>query len=194
MNLTELARQIVADCVPAALVTDTDRAVIAANADWLLSLEDLLTTAFYDTLYAHPNTAAVFVPGERPDREQTLRIWWRRTVTSGLGDDYLEWMALVGLAHIRRKVKNPMMISMFQVVTTMVTELAIDDLGPDTGRQIGTALGHLQATVSALISETFTKGYIGALQDLAGLNPALTERMLTIEISDMEAAERARFQ
>lgn len=191
MRITELSAQIIDQLVPATLVTDDDRAVIAANRDFLLGLEDALVTTFYDTLYAHPATAAVFEEGERPAREQTLRDWWRRTVAAPLDEGYFAWMALVGVVHIRRGVQNPMMLSMFHLVSDVVHAEALAQLGPDAAEELRLAFSHLSSTVSSIISESYTKGYLAALQDLAGLDPKLTERMLHIELRELEANARA---
>lgn len=41
---------------------------------------DQVVQGFYDTLFAHPPTRAIFREGERPAREKTLRDWYLRTV------------------------------------------------------------------------------------------------------------------
>lgn len=190
-DIAELAKNVVARCVPSAVIDDDDRAVIRENAEFLLGLEEPLVKLFYDTLYAHGPTAAVFEEGERPAREQTLRDWWRRTVTSNLDDSYLEWMAFVGIVHIRRKVANPMMLSMFSVVTNAVHSAAVAQLDPAVAERLRVAFSHLAATASALISEGYSQGYINALQSIAGLDPKLVARLLDIEISNVEAKARA---
>jgi hypothetical protein len=189
--ITELTAQIMHELLPATVVTDADRAVIAANKDFLLSLEDTLVATFYDSLFAHPPTAAVFQDGERPAREQTLRDWWQRTVAAPLDDKYFAWMTLVGVVHIRRKVQNPMMLSMFHLVADTVHTQALQQLGAEKAEELRLAFSHLASTVSSIISEAYTKGYIAALQDLAGLDPKLTERMLQIEVGKLEAEARA---
>ena len=39
---------------------------------------DEVAQFFYDTLFAHARTAAVFHDGERPAREKTLKAWYLR--------------------------------------------------------------------------------------------------------------------
>lgn len=185
-----LMEEIVEDLVPQSLISDEDRAVVAAHRDFLLGLEDRLVHVFYDTLYAHGPTVAVFVEGERPAREETLRRWWQATVTGDLGARYLTWMALVGVIHIRRKVTNPMMLSMFHVVGDEVHAAALDALEAAEAERLRLAFSHITATVSAVISESYTKGYLRALQDLAGLDPKLVDRMLQIEVRTLEEEGR----
>jgi len=190
-KVSKLMEEIVLDLVPQTQITEEDRAAIARHRDFLLGLEERLVQVFYDTLYAHPRTASVFVEGERPAREDTLRNWWRATVTGDLGPKYLTWMSLVGVIHIRRKVTNPMMLGMFHVIGDAVHAAALDSLDPVEAEQLRIAFSHVSATVSAVISESYTKGYLRALQDLAGLEPALVERMLQIELRQLEQEGRS---
>lgn len=189
-ELHEITQDIVSCCLPDALLSDEDRQMIADHREQLLAIEDDLITMFYDTLYAHPTTAVIFHDGERPERERTLREWWRRTVTAELDDAYFEWIAFIGVVHIRRKVQNPMMLTMFQLVRDMVSRDVFMGLPLDQTVRLGIAFSHLQVTVSAILTEAHTRGYIGALENLAGLKPELTERMLDIEVRDFE--QRAR--
>ena len=189
--LRDLAADVLRTCLPETLLTEQDGKALGRNQRFLLDLEDTLVATFYDTLYAHAPTAAVFVEGERPEREETLRIWWRRTVNGPLDDTYFTWMALVGVIHNRRGVQNPMMLSMLNVVTNAVHVAAVAELGVEEAEELRVALSHLASTVSAVISESYTSTYIGALEDLAGLNPKLTDRLLKIELKELEAKGRA---
>lgn len=190
-DINTLTDMILEQVVPESTLTEHDAKVIAQHRDFLLGLEDGLVQAFYDTLYAHGPTAAIFEDGERPAREQTLRDWWQRTVNGPLDQSYFRWMTLVGVVHIRRGVKNPMMVSIASVVTEHVRKKAAESLTPEDVDALTTAFSHLGSTVVALISESYTSSYIDALQDLAGLKPELTGRMLAIEVKKMEAEGRA---
>jgi Ni,Fe-hydrogenase III large subunit len=46
--------------------------------------------------------------------------------------------------------------------------------------------------VGAIISEAYTMGYVGALEDLAGLDPKLTARMLELEVKRIEQESRSQ--
>ncbi len=183
---------IIASLVPQALPHPEDLEALARNREWLLSLEDEIVVVFYDTVYAYPITEAVFTPGERPAREATLRAWWRRTVGAPIDLDYYRWMSLVGVVHIRRKVTNPMMLSMLQVVADHVVTRADAALGAGESRALQQAFSRLATTVGAVVSEAYTAGYVGALQDLAGLDPKLTDRMLQLELKRLEDQGRAQ--
>lgn len=191
MGIAELTELILEQVVPQSMLTDDDAAAMAAHRDFLLGLEDDLVAAFYDTLYAHGPTKAIFEEGERPAREETLRHWWRRSVVGPIDDQYLRWMTFVGIVHIRRGVKNPMMVSITTLVRDLVRRRARAALDPAEVDRLDLAMSHLIGTIVALISESYTQGYIGALQNLAGLDPRLTARMLDIEVKDLESRGRA---
>ena len=193
-DINTLTEMILEQVVPESTITEDDAKAISQHRDFLLGLEDDLVKTFYDSLYAHGPTAAIFEDGERPAREETLRNWWRRTVEGPLDKDYFRWMTLVGVVHIRRGVKNPMMVSMTSVVAEFVREKASESLTPADVDSLVKALSHLGSTVVSLISESYTSSYIDALQDLAGLKPELTERMLTLEVKRREAEGRVALQ
>jgi hypothetical protein len=73
-----------------------DHQVLLKHKDRLLALTDELVKAFYDTLFATPNTRKVFHEGERPEREKTLRDWWQRTIEGPVDEDYWAWHGLGG--------------------------------------------------------------------------------------------------
>lgn len=183
---------IIAALVPQALPRREDLDTLTRHRDWLLGLEGEIVTLFYDTLYAYTTTAEVFVPGERAAREQTLREWWQRTVGTPVDLAYYRWMCLVGIVHIRRKVTNPMMLSMLQVVSDHVVTRAGADLGDGEAWALQQAFSRLTTAVGAIIAEAYTMGYVGALEDLAGLDPKLTDRMLQMELKRIEEQGRSQ--
>ena len=192
MNLALTTDTTLHSMVPSALLRDEDRATLAANREYLLGLTESIVSTFYDSAFGHAPTAAVFEEGERPAREETLRHWWHRTVGAPLDEQYFKWMSFVGIVHIRRGVSNPMMLSMLQVVGDFVVERATTDLGGEQAAKLGSTFGRLATTVGSLIAETFTRGYVGALEDLAGLDPKLTARMLSLEVKRLEEDGRAQ--
>lgn len=192
VDLHQMVDGILAALVPAALPRPEDHETLASNRAWLLSMETEIVALFYDTLYAYPPTAGVFVDGEREGREQTLRAWWQRTVGAPLDMEYFRWMAFVGIVHIKRGVTNPMMLSMLQIVSDHVIVVARIALGEAEAVKLQQAFARIATVVGAIISEAYTIGYLGALEDLAGLDPKLTARMLGMEVTRIEAEGRAQ--
>lgn len=192
VDLNQMVDSILRTLVPSALPRPEDHETLARNRAFLLGLEDELVALFYDTLFGYPVTSAVFVDGERAAREQTLRGWWQRTVGQPIDMEYFRWMAFVGIVHIKRGVTNPMMLSMLQVVTERIVVVSRATLGEAEAVKLQQAFARISTTVGAIISEAYTIGYLGALEDLAGLDPKLTARMLAMEVKRIETEGRAQ--
>ena len=182
---------------PASRFSAADSAVIREHADFLLTLGPELVATFYDTLFAHPPTAAVFVEGERGARESTLSQWWRRTVYGPHDDAYFAWMAMVGLVHVARGVNNSMMLAMADLTVSVVTravaiDRAVDPEASDVGRaQVPDAFRRLAATVGAIISYGYDQSVAAALYNIAGMPEALLRRLLDHEMSQALPVARA---
>jgi hypothetical protein len=180
----ELAEKAIAQMPPECRFRPEDGKVIQDHKEVLLLLEGEVVQAFYDTLYAHDVTAAVFVPGERPDREMTLLHWYRRTVIGPVNDQYFAWMALVGLVHVMRNVSNPMMLAMADFVARFVAEKAAGSpMGQSDADALTTAFRRLTATVSSIITYGYDQAVISALFDVAGMPEALLRRLRDQEVA-----------
>ena len=159
-----------------------DSAVISGHRHFLLSLAEGVVPIFYDTLFAHPPTAAVFHDGERPIREKSLAAWWERTVTGPHDDAYFAWMAMVGLVHVIRDVPNPMMLAMSDLVARALENAAREALPADEAARLTEAYRRLTATVSAVITYGYDVAIENALYDVAGMPQALLHRLRNQEV------------
>ena len=149
-----------------------DGKVLARHRALLESFTEDLVRGFYDILFAHPPTRAVFREGERPLREKTLRGWYLRTVAGPFNGQYFAWQALVGLVHVRRGVTNATMTSMWNWLTEEVARKAQEALPPEEARALEGAFRRLAFTVAALISEEYLDAYLEALAEGMGREPA----------------------
>ncbi len=183
-SMRDIAREAMAQMPPGCQLQRSDGEIIARHRDLLLGLEGQLVTGFYDTLFAHGVTAAVFAEGERPTREDTLGAWWRRTVEGPLDDDYFAWMALVGLVHVIREVSNPMMLAMTEYVRTMVADQARTALAdPHERGLLVDAFGRLASTVGAVITYAYDHAVASALFEVAGMPALLLRRLRNAEVA-----------
>jgi hypothetical protein len=140
-KLKGIARQAMEDMAQEARFRPEDHQVLLKHKDRLLALTDELVKAFYDTLFATPNTRKVFHEGERPEREKTLRDWWKRTIEGSVDEDYWVWQAYVGLIHVKREVTNPMMVGQAFLIENVVRRHVNEP-------EVVEALGRLMATVA----------------------------------------------
>jgi len=190
----ELTTEII-DQIPAAVRFSQENAdAILRHKELLLTLEDGLVQGFYDTLYGYEVTRAVFTDDERAAREQTLRDWYRRTLNGPFDDAYWEWQTLVGLVHIKRKVNNAMVSGMWGWILTYLGKNAMEHLSADEALAVIKAVHALQATVMALISESYLRNMFIAVDKASGIKETLLMRLVGIEIDGMLATARSRGQ
>lgn len=191
----EVARAGLAQMPPASRLRESDALLIQRHREPLLALEKDVVKAFYDTVYAHPATAAILADGDRSEREAALGGWWRRTVTGPLDDEYFAWMAFVGLVHVARHVTNPMMLAMTTFVSSFVAD-RVPTMGIDRtdGEALVEAFLRFSATAGSVISYGYDRAYeravVTALYDVAGMPETLFQRIRDREV--MAALEEAR--
>ncbi len=184
-SMYALARQALDELPPVTRFTQGDADAIARHRDVLLSWETVVVQGFYDTLYAHGPTAAVFTLDERPEREATLSHWWRRTVGEPLDEDYFAWMAMVGLVHVVRGVSNPMMLAMTDfVVGTVAAAAPASGLAPEETDRLTTAFRRLTSTAGAIITCGYDQAVASALFSIAGMPDALLRRLRDQEVKE----------
>lgn len=186
VNLTELTEHIFEQMPPSTRFRPEDAAVIKKHHDILLTWGEDLVQGFYNTLFEHPPTAGVFVEGERPQREESLRQWWKRTLAGPFDQEYWEWQAYVGLIHYIRRITNPMMIAMWDWVLVQVEEHATAELPPEEVAKVVRAFSRLSSSVTALISESYIEHYLEAVGDASGIERALLDRLARTEIESMK--------
>jgi hypothetical protein len=188
--LADMTQKILEQMPPSTRFSDPDYQVIAKHRQLLLSLEVQVVQGFYDTLFAHAPTKAIFHDGERPAREQSLRDWWRRTLKGPFDDEYWTWQTFVGLIHIKRGVKNPMMIAMWGWALTTLRQLLQTELSNDELKELMESLERLAATVQSLTAESYLENYLAALTKSTGFSPVLLDRFVQSEVDELLRAAR----
>ncbi len=185
MNIHDIAREALESMPPASRFGAEDREVILRYTDYLLSLEDEFVGGFYETLFEHPPTRAVFREGERPMREESLRAWWQRTVTGPIDDDYFAWMAMVGLLHVVRGVANPMMLAMCEHAARFVdSATARAGLPRDESDRVTVAFRRFTTSVGSVITFGYDQAVTDALFNIAGMRKTLLERLRNQEVEE----------
>lgn len=185
LDVFALARTAREQMPPQTTFREQDEAILMQHRDFLAGFEDELVQSFYDTVFGHHATAGVFREGERPAREKTFSDWWRRTVRGPHDDEYFGWMAMVGLVHVVRGVKNPMMIAMADHAARAVEKATrASDMPEAQADELSEACRRLLSTVSAVITYGYDQAVENALFEVAGMPPALLHRLRDQSISD----------
>jgi hypothetical protein len=177
-KLREIARQAMEDMAQEARFRPEDHQVLLKHKDRLLALTDELVKAFYDTLFATPNTRKVFHEGERPDREKTLRDWWQRTIEGPVDEDYWAWQAYVGLIHVKRVVTNPMMVGQAFLIENVVRRHVNEP-------EVLEALGRLMATVAAIIAYGYEKAQLLSVEETTGIGQDLIRTNVRVGVEKL---------
>lgn len=150
-------------------------------------------TIFYDTLYGYESTSPVFQADERAAREKTLRDWYLEVAGGDLTRrDFWQHQWFVGLVHIPRKVTNPFMFGMMSKVQQHFLQKCMASFEQEQAMAVFIAFKRVTDVIAGLIAEGYFSNYITAMEQVAGLRPALVERMMGIEVGKMIAEARSK--
>ncbi len=183
--LAEITQQILDQMPQETRLAAYDIETIRANKDFLFKKAEMIVKDFYDTVFSHTETAAIFHEGERPAREKSLTDWIVKTVTGDFDAAYWEWQTFVGILHIKRKVKNNMMIAMMGRISNIIATEAIKELEVDVAIKLKDAWMKLASTVLALIGESYHIFYMKAVGNTTGLSSVLLENTVKVEIDNL---------
>ncbi len=190
-TMEEIAQAAIDQTPPDCRVHQEHADVIARHADALIALGPDMVTEFYNTLYSHEPTTAVFKEGERQMREESLIDWWNRTARGPIDHSYWSWMAMVGLIHVIRRVTNPMMLAMTQFVAGYLSRNADKlNLPDDEQAQLVDAFRRVAGMTGSVITWGYDHAVSAALFEVAGMPEALLARLRDAEVN--EALGRAR--
>jgi truncated hemoglobin YjbI len=188
--MKDMVESILAQMPPHTRFTDADSAVVTANKDLLLEMGQGLVESFYRTVLAHPATAEIFHSDEMDARAASLADWWRRTCEGPHDSDFFSWQAFVGLVHIKRRVKNPMVIAMWSHILAHISTALAHRMGAAEAGQVMCSLQRLAATVQALIVESYLQSFIDILGESTGMKPVLIDRLVMTKIDSVIGAAR----
>jgi hypothetical protein len=181
-SFDDIAQTVLSHIPPDCRFNDKDARLISDYKNLLLGLETELVQGFYDVLFSHVPTRELLVEGERPAREETLRHWWRRTVSGPFDDEYWAWQTLVGLVHVKRGVKNAMMMGMWRWMLSWLGERLSGMMEEREAHELLTSFGRLSSTVQALTAESYMEHYLATLLRMTGFKASLLNRLIGVEI------------
>jgi len=166
-------------------MSDKDIAVLRKNKKFLLSLADEIVVDFYDTVYGNAETKAIFQEGERPKREKSLRMWFDETINGDFDLKYWSWQTFVGILHVKRKVKNNMMIAMMNRISSIIITKAIATMPSEEAITLEMAWSKLSSTVLSLIGQAYHIFYMKAVGNATGLPQELIDNTVKVEIDNL---------
>lgn len=164
---------------------ESDFAVLAAHAERVRPWIDAFVSEFYDTLYAQPETAAVFRPNERPERERTLADWLHEIASGRFRDDFWRRQWIVGLVHVKRHVETAWVVAIMGRLQLRFLERALAELERPAALELFAAFKRASDVVVALVAQGFHRGYREAVADVSGMSPALIDRMADVAVDKL---------
>lgn len=178
-------QQVLDDLIVIAKFSSADSALLRDTAGTTRKWAEAVCNEFYDTLFAYAPTAHVFKEGERPAREQTLIDWYEQVITGNHDAKFWQWQWMVGLIHIMRGVHNHYVMGMMNRVQLVFLKMCLAELEPEKAFQVYTAFKRVTDVVSGLIVEGYRMQYLEAVQHASGMQPALIDRMVSLEVGRM---------
>lgn len=161
---------------------DTLKVAAPQATQWV----DEIVQVFYDTLFAHARTAAVFHAEERPDREKTLHEWYLSLFTARDSEEFWNKQGRIGFAHIRRHINNEFMIGMASRVSDLFTQKAVMAFGVEQGLPIAQSFNRILKAVVGLTAENYDVMSQMAFSESTGAEPQLIDRLIQKSVKDVE--------
>lgn len=174
-------------------LTERDFEILAQHKEVLLSWKDELSGAFYQTLLNYPKTAAIFekVPVEQVKKK--FERWYEDLVSGKGGEEFYRRQFFVGLVHIYFHIENDVMIFMANNLKRHFLNKAFETFEPEEALYIFQTFSKLVDFVVALTVEGYIFTLYQSLIDIAGLRPALVDRMMKIKLEELVKLFREEF-
>jgi hypothetical protein len=177
--------QVLKDLSALTGLTDDDYQTLKDSAPHTQQWTQELTQHFYDTLYGYVPTSHVFKPDERPDRETTLINWYMEVTSGNIDLNFWKRQWIIGLVHIPRRVTDPFMIGMMSRTQQFFLKKCLETFDLEQAQNVYGAFKRVSDTVTGLIAEGYFISYVEATERMTGQSRALTDRLVTLEISRM---------
>jgi hypothetical protein len=185
MNLSETTATIFKLIPEGVIPNANDEAIIIKHRALLLTYENALIDGFFTTAYDHSHPINQIADEERKLREQTLRQWYRLTITGTFDEHYWNWQVLEGIEHVQGDIPNAIMLTMRGWVMSFFQEHLIYDLDKKQAIEVLAVLQKVQSVSSSLTVASFVMTRKEAIRLASGLNDAILSRLISIEINKL---------
>ncbi len=180
-----MIEQVLDDLMNLSGLTEQDYQTLKDVAPQTQQWTDELTQHFYDTLYGYAPTSHVFKPDERPDRETTLINWYKEVTSGEITMNFWRRQWIIGLVHIPRRVTDPFMIGMMSRTQQFFLKKCMETFDTERAHEVFGAFKRITDTITGLIAEGYFLSYVEATERMTGQSRALTDRLVSLEITRM---------
>ncbi len=185
MNLSDTTKEIFKSIPEAIIPNSQDEKIIQQHKTLLASYENEIVTGFYDTVYGDENLKDHLTVAERKMREQTLRDWYQVTITGNFDEHYWNWQVFVGVVHVKHRIPNAVMLSMWGWMMSFFQRNLLNDLETEEAIKVLAVLQKLQAVVTSLSVESFMMTRRKAIYLASGLHEKILSRLVNVEINKL---------
>ena len=163
--------------------TEEDELVLANAGESLKPYSGELATAFYDTLYGFPPTAAIFkhLDQDRNVREGTLRLWFESLVSGRFDDRFWTWHWLVGLLHVQHQVQHVYVMAMIGRLQTLLVARAFEIFEEASAERLIQAFLRITNCLASLTIEAYHQEYLQVVRE-SGLKEPVLSRLIAMEV------------
>ncbi len=162
-------------------LSSNDLEILKKYKDIALQWTDDLVKSFYDILFSYEPTASIFREGEREERENTLKDWYRRLFEE-INSDFWIWQWYVGIVHIKRKVYNRYMLGMLSRIQQMFLDKAVQNLPIEEALELYRAFKKATDVIAGVIAEGYHLTYVESLQTVAGVDKQFVGKIMKLHL------------
>ncbi|RMF54523.1 MAG: hypothetical protein D6748_16315 [Calditrichaeota bacterium] len=137
---------------------------------------------FYDLLFGYAPTAKLFHQQERPIREETLRNWFSELISGDIDRSFWKYQWETGLLHVKRGVRNHMMIAMMSQLQILFLKKCIEEFEWEDAIELFCAFKRITDTITGLIAEGYFEKYLESIESMSGIKKRVIQRMVDLEI------------
>ena len=158
-------------------LTDADRALLKAEADWGAQIAPEMADHFYAYLDRDPEMAAVIAKHNRERLGQTFIQWFQEMFTGidDWGPDYAQRRWKIGLVHVRIGIGPQHVVPAMAAVIMQVGQRLHREGKSD---QLRATLGKICMIDLSFIEQAYIEVVYAAVQQETGMSEALFKRLV----------------
>lgn len=158
-------------------LSDSDRALLKAEADWGAQIAPTMAEHFYAYLDRDPEMAAVIAKHNRERLGQTFIQWFQEMFTGmdDWGPEYAQRRWKIGLVHVRIGIGPQHVVPAMAAVVLQVGKRLQSEGKPEHLRDI---LGKICMIDLSFIEQAYIEVAYSAVQQETGMSEALFKRLV----------------
>lgn len=186
--------EIIEDAKNLIQFSEKDIQILAQRKEILQSWADELVEDFYNRLLEYPKTKQIFEKSVPVNVvKEKFKSWYLELVSGQIDEKFYRRQFFVGLVHIYWGIENDVMIFMANHLKRAFLNKALEVFEPEEAVYVFQAFSKVVDFVIAITVEGYLFTLYQGLLDIAGLKPALVERMMKMKLEEMYKTFQEKF-